>query len=185
MIMRSAGLFVVLALVSVLAASSLSPVFAVEGAITLKKITTNGDTTTNFYFFVYEPDGSWTQFGLRGGDEQSEGRIEDPDPGKYTVSEEAGSGDWILTVFCEGLIDVPQPSTFEYVSASSGTLGGVIIIYVEGDTVDCTFTNSPAKAVGGVVTPTNTFALVAPWLAVIGLVGCMTIVIVVGKKRRL
>ena len=38
-------------------------------------------------------------------------------------------------------------------------------------------------AVGGCVQPVNTFALVAPWLAVIGLVGCVTAVAVVAKKR--
>jgi len=44
---------------------------------------------------------------------------------------------------------------------------------------------TPASApVGGVVMPTNTFALVSPWLAVIGLVGCIGTVVVVAKKRR-
>jgi hypothetical protein len=38
--------------------------------------------------------------------------------------------------------------------------------------------------VGGVVIPANTLALVAPWLAVIGLVGCIGTVVVVAKKRR-
>jgi hypothetical protein len=41
-----------------------------------------------------------------------------------------------------------------------------------------------AAAVGGVVIPANTLALVAPWLAVIGLVGCIGIVVVVAKKRK-
>jgi hypothetical protein len=39
-------------------------------------------------------------------------------------------------------------------------------------------------AVGGCVQPVNTFALVSPWLAVIGLVGCIGTVAVVAKKRR-
>ena len=38
-------------------------------------------------------------------------------------------------------------------------------------------------AVGGCVQPVNTFGLIAPWLAVIGLVGCITTVVVVAKKR--
>jgi hypothetical protein len=38
--------------------------------------------------------------------------------------------------------------------------------------------------VGGVVMPANTFALVAPWLAVIGLVGCIGVVGVVVKRHR-
>jgi hypothetical protein len=37
-------------------------------------------------------------------------------------------------------------------------------------------------AVGGVVMPANTLALVAPWLAVIGLVGCIGTVVVVAKS---
>jgi hypothetical protein len=39
-------------------------------------------------------------------------------------------------------------------------------------------------AVGGVVEPANTFAVLVPWLAVIGLVGCIGTVFVVAKKRR-
>jgi hypothetical protein len=38
--------------------------------------------------------------------------------------------------------------------------------------------------VGGIVAPVNTFAVLAPWLAVIGLVGCIGTVVVVAKKRR-
>jgi hypothetical protein len=42
-----------------------------------------------------------------------------------------------------------------------------------------------AAPVGGVLTPANTFAIVAPWLAVIGVVGCIgAVVVVVVKKRR-
>jgi hypothetical protein len=39
-------------------------------------------------------------------------------------------------------------------------------------------------AVGGCVQPVNTFALLSPWLAVIGLVGCISTAVVVAKKRR-
>jgi hypothetical protein len=38
--------------------------------------------------------------------------------------------------------------------------------------------------VGGVMEPVNTFALISPWLAVIGLVGCIGTVVVVAKKRQ-
>jgi hypothetical protein len=38
--------------------------------------------------------------------------------------------------------------------------------------------------VGGVVMPVNTFAIFAPWLAVIGVVACIGTVVVVAKKRR-
>ena len=37
--------------------------------------------------------------------------------------------------------------------------------------------------VGGVVMPANKFAIAAPWLAIIGLVGCIGTVVVVAKKR--
>jgi len=37
--------------------------------------------------------------------------------------------------------------------------------------------------VGGVVIPANNFAIIAPWLAVIGLVVCISTVVVVAKKR--
>jgi len=46
-----------------------------------------------------------------------------------------------------------------------------------------TFGNA-AAAVGGIVIPVRTFAVLAPWLAVIGLVGCIGTVVVVAKKRR-
>jgi len=38
--------------------------------------------------------------------------------------------------------------------------------------------------VGGVVTPANTLAVLAPWLAVIGLVGCIGTAVAVARKRR-
>ena len=50
-------------------------------------------------------------------------------------------------------------------------------------TLDLTFGTASA-AVGGVVIPVNKFAVLAPWLALIGLVGCAGTVFVVAKKRR-
>jgi hypothetical protein len=41
-----------------------------------------------------------------------------------------------------------------------------------------------AVPVGGVMIPVSTFAVLAPWLVVIGLVGCIGTVFVVVKKRR-
>jgi len=56
------------------------------------------------------------------------------------------------------------------------------------DNNDMTFrtygSTATSPSVGGVVIPPNTFALVSPWLAVIGLVGCIATVVVVAKKRR-
>ena len=40
-----------------------------------------------------------------------------------------------------------------------------------------------SAAVGGVVIPANTLALLSPWLAVIGLVGCIGTAVAVAKKR--
>jgi len=98
--------------------------------------------------------------------------------GEYTVTERVPPG-WVLTVSCAGLNNLPPTSFFEYIP------GGVIITITEVDGVDCTFTNSPiAPAVGGVVIPANTLSLVSPWLAVIGLVGCIGTIVVVAKKRR-
>jgi hypothetical protein len=42
-----------------------------------------------------------------------------------------------------------------------------------------------AAAVGGVVIPVNMFAVLAPWLAVIGVVGCIVTVAIVARKRQL
>lgn len=38
--------------------------------------------------------------------------------------------------------------------------------------------------VGGFIQPVNTFALLSPWLAVVGVVGCISAAVVVTKKRR-
>lgn len=38
-------------------------------------------------------------------------------------------------------------------------------------------------AVGGVVMPTNTLTVLGPWLALVGLVGCISVVVVVAEKR--
>ena len=62
--------------------------------------------------------------------------------------------------------------------------------YLHGDfTATITVCYSPedggaCPAVGGVVIPANTLALLSPWLVVIGLAGCIGTVVVVAKKRR-
>jgi hypothetical protein len=43
--------------------------------------------------------------------------------------------------------------------------------------------DSIAAPVGGVALPVNTFALVSPWLAVIGAVGCIATIVVIARKR--
>ena len=56
-----------------------------------------------------------------------------------------------------------------------------------GVCVDFTVSSPPPPpsptAVGGVVMPANNFAIFVPWVAVIGLVGCISTVVVVAKKR--
>jgi hypothetical protein len=57
--------------------------------------------------------------------------------------------------------------------------GGVILHYLGQP--------SPAPTgtpVGGVIEPVNRLSVLAPWLAVIGLVGCISTAVVVAKKRR-
>jgi hypothetical protein len=167
-------LFAVAVLAVLLAASLFSPV-AASGGIYIDKVTTNGDTITLFHFTFTYPDGSVHAFDLVGGG--SAVTSGDLAPGDYRAIEEVPPG-WVVTVRCEGLINVGDVSEFTYIPE------GVIITYVAEDTVFCAFTNSPvAPAVGGVVLSLNTLVLVAPWLAVIGLVGCVGIVVLVLRKR--
>ena len=56
----------------------------------------------------------------------------------------------------------------------SGTIRLVLSFFNEGGS---------CPAVGGVVMPVNTLAILGPWFAVIGLVGCISTVAVVAKKR--
>lgn len=53
-------------------------------------------------------------------------------------------------------------------------------------TLDFTFSTPTAAVgpVGGVVIPVNKFAVLAPWLALIGLVGCIGTVFAIAKERR-
>jgi hypothetical protein len=51
--------------------------------------------------------------------------------------------------------------------------------------IDYTAGSCPEEAVGGVVIPADAFAIVAPWLAVIGLVGCIGTAAVLARKRSL
>jgi hypothetical protein len=71
-------------------------------------------------------------------------------------------------------------------STSSLTVGTHCVTDDFGDaSAILTVTSAPLPApVGGLVIPANTLALVAPWLAVIGVVGCIGTAVVVAKKRR-
>jgi hypothetical protein len=168
--MRSLRLLVVAVLAVLVAASSFSPVAAFEGEIKITKLTTNGDTTTVFHFTV--SDEVELDFDLFGGGDKSFNY----GGGRYVVIEEVPPG-WVLDVNCVSLDGAS--TSFEYMPGQ-----GVTITYTVGNFVVCTFTNSPTGPVGGVVTPVNNFALLTPWLAVIGLVGCISTVVVVAKKRQ-
>jgi hypothetical protein len=43
--------------------------------------------------------------------------------------------------------------------------------------------SSNLQPVGGVVMPANTFAMVSPWLALVGVVGCIGTVVVLARRR--
>lgn len=181
-IMRSARLLGVAVLAVLLAASSFSPVFA-SGYIAIHKVTTNGDTTTWFYFDTDGPGLGGTFILVGGASNSFSGPASGWFPeGEYTFTEDVPAG-WVLAGVDCADTEFNSVADFDYIP------GGVTITLsgcgAEGCSVliDCTFTNSPA-AVGGVVTPTNMFAIVAPWLAVIGLLGCIATVAVVVKKRR-
>ena len=58
----------------------------------------------------------------------------------------------------------------------------ITIVEQQGASRVLTFGDCPA-AVGGVAEPVSMVALVSPWLALIGLVGCIGTIVVVSKKR--
>jgi hypothetical protein len=174
---------VVAVLAVILVASLFSPA-AASGYIAIHKVTTNGDTTTWFYFDTDGPGLGGTFILVGDASNSFSGPASGWFPqGEYTFTEDVPPG-WVLRVSCVDAV-VPSVADFDYIS------GGVTITLSGCDTegcfvvIDCTFTNSPiGPAVGGVVLPANNFAIIAPWLAVIGVVGCIGTVVVVAKKRR-
>ena len=77
-----------------------------------------------------------------------------------------------------------------FVVSESATCGGHYTVTVTipedglGPSVSGPFdVPSTCCPVGGCVQPANTFALVSPWLGVIGLVGCIGVVMVAKKRR--
>jgi hypothetical protein len=169
-------LFAVAVLAVILVASFFSPAAAFTG-IMITKVTTNGDTTTVFEFTI--SNDIVQIFDLIGGESQIVAVVS----GSYTLTEKVPDGWFITDISCEGVVGVPEPSTFTFIPGE-----GVIIHYVANDAVTCTFTNSPtppeAPPVGGAVIPANTLAILGPWLGVIGLVGCIGTAVVVAKKRQ-
>jgi len=107
----------------------------------------------------------------------------------------------------------PEPTNCIISSSPSGLISNAVCMLSGGDIVSASFTVGCAPAgpytitvtdsiyhtpsyegsfnneggtcaVGGIVEPVNTFALVSPWLAVIGVVGCICTAIVVAKPRK-
>jgi hypothetical protein len=78
--------------------------------------------------------------------------------------------------------------SFAHIDLDTAKLVDEVEAYVGADdgeiNVDDFDLEACTTAVGGVVIPVSTFAILAPWLAVIGLVGCIGTVVVVAKKRR-
>ena len=96
------------------------------------------------------------------------------------------AGLWIVNPVCT-VQDTPVTCTFQVSeSASCGryTVTVTLIVDTSNPSVSGPFdVAGPCCAVGGCVQPVNTFALLSPWLAVIGLVGCIGTIAVVTKKR--
>jgi len=81
---------------------------------------------------------------------------------QFDVSESASCGHYTVKV----MVHIPDQTDIEIGSAPFDVAG------------------TCCPAVGGCLQPVNTFALLSPWLAVIGLVGCIGTVVVVAKKQR-
>ncbi len=59
-----------------------------------------------------------------------------------------------------------------------------VTVFYNGKESAPTEFSTDCPCVGGVVMPADTLAMFAPWVAVIGLVGCIATAAVVAKKRR-
>jgi len=171
-----------------------------EGYISASKVAPSGGDT-HFEIVIGAYWGS-NQYLVADGEETDPPTIPGPDYlGEHYIEEDLSSvyywtGEgweevpnpgWVLqSISCQITSDSSTPSTYQVDLANSR----VIIQYNDpDDIVECTFTNALAPTptpgpVGGVLTPANTLALLSPWLAVIGLVGCIGTVVAVARKRR-
>jgi hypothetical protein len=175
-IMRSASLFAVAVLAVVLALSSAGHVYAQWGVV-VSKIAIGGEDTV-FGFKVVHPSGQVETFLLKH-DEWWEWLGV---AGDYVVTETAIPPGWVLTsIDCGFNFIEPSPESSWEVDLANAR---VTVHLALEESVVCDFINERI-AVGGVVAePVKTFAILGPWLAVIGLVGCISTVVVVAKKRR-
>ena len=102
-------------------------------------------------------------------------------------------GTFVLSSDPVGLVSSPECSLEKgectFVVSESARCGRYTVTFTEEDNFGLSVSGifdvaGPCCAVGGCVQPVNTFALLSPWLAVIGLVGCIGTVVVAAKKRR-
>jgi hypothetical protein len=170
--MRSVNLLLVAVLAVVLAASSAGHVYA-QWSISVRKIAIGGEDT-DFGFKVVHPGGQVETFLLKdGGWKGWPGVV-----GDYVFTEMAIPPGWVLRSIDCTLFDEDGQSSWEVDLANAR-----VTVHALYEYVSCIFINERI-AVGGVVAePVKTFAILGPWLAVIGLVGCVTAVAVVVKKR--
>jgi hypothetical protein len=91
------------------------------------------------------------------------------------TSGSAGGGfiEWSLKRDGSNLVDINEGSIW-FIDEGRNTIGRLDLAPDPG---------LAASPVGGYLSPMNTLVILAPWLAVIGLVGCISIIVVVARKR--
>jgi hypothetical protein len=205
--MRSARLLAVAVLAVVLAVSSAQNVFA-STEIAYDDGTFVGSTTANYLGVMFTVTGGASMKLV-----QIRFRSPQATPYTHTVYVTQSDHTTVITSFAitvttsgwqtvsvpGGGVAVPQ-DFFVVLGASSvelnfdavndydrsyvgATLAGMVG-YTGGDFLLRAYVDPVSGPVGGIMIPVNTLALVAPWLAVVGLVGCIGTVVVVAKKRR-
>jgi hypothetical protein len=86
-------------------------------------------------------------------------------------------------------LDILGDCTFVVSESACGHYTVIVTLSIEGaisgiGSADFNVPSTCCAAVGGCVQQVNTFALLSPWLTVIGLIGCIGTVVVVAKKRQ-
>jgi len=176
------------------AACSFNPVAATTGTwIMFDKVTTNGDTTTQFHFTLSGPlDGTVLppiEVDLNGGGVPYDAGL---DPGTYILQETVPSG-WVLEyISCRPGVIQALVGSFAVMGFSPQGLGSswtvdlpnhrVTIQLSAGEGVYCTFTDAPAPPVGGVVESFKTLTVVWPYVALVGLMAAAVAVVAVARK---
>jgi hypothetical protein len=134
-------LLTVLVLAVLLAVTVAQPISASPVGITIQKVTTNSDTTTEFTFQHNFPPpwGGGYEFNITGGGHELTNALPDHSPlptFNYTYTELI-PGDWVVTdISCRAQ---SQATSFKFMPGQ-----GVTIHYDAGDSVVCTFTNCPS-----------------------------------------